>query len=114
MTLERLRSEKTIGHGRCPSRERRQNWIVLQHESDQTIGDRGSEQLLGGFPERIDVHRSLKTEQVFLDCRIDNRSAPDADIRAWPHLLVPSRAIPIRVPERKVAPLNNQELKKAT
>jgi len=30
-------SKKTIGHWRCPSRERRQNWIVLQHESDQTI-----------------------------------------------------------------------------
>ena len=87
---------------------------MLQHESDQPIRDRGGEQLLGGFPERIDVHRALQIEQIFLDCRIGHRSAPDADSRAWPHLLVPSRAIPIRVPERKVAPLNNQELKKAT
>src|SRR5437773_3971591 len=112
ITLKRLRCEKTIRHRQRPSRERRQNWIVLQHESDQTIWDRGSEQLLGGFPERIDVHRSLKSEQIFLDCRIGHRSAPDADSRAWPHLLVPSRAISIRVPERKVAPLNNREIRK--
>ena len=69
---------------------------------------------MGGFPERIDVHRSLKTEQIFLYCRIDDRSAPRANSRAWPHLLVPPRAIPIRVLGRKVAPLNNQEIKKAT
>src|SRR5206468_8518383 len=112
ITLKRLYCEKTIGHGKCPSRERRQNWIVLQCESDQTIWDCGSEQLLGGFPERIDVHRSLKTEQIFLYRRIDHRSAPDADSSTSPHLLVPSRAIPVRVPERKVASLNNQEIKK--
>src|SRR5205823_12301551 len=95
-----------------PCHERRQKWIVLQRESDRTVWDRGGEQLLGGFPERVDVHRSLKSEQIFLDCRIGHRSAPDADSRAWPHLLVTSRAIPIRVPGRKIAPLNNQEIKK--
>jgi hypothetical protein len=78
------------------------------------IWDRCIDQLLGGFPECIDVHRSLKAEQIFLDCRIDHRSAPDAVCRASPHLPVPSRAIPTRGLGRKVAPLNNQEIKKAT
>src|SRR5438477_1949895 len=49
ISFERLRYEKAIGHRQCPFRERRQNWIVLQRESDQTIWDRGREQLLGGL-----------------------------------------------------------------
>ena len=97
--FERLCFEKTIGRWQCPSRDRRQNWIVLQHESDQMIWDRGSEQLLGGFPERIDVQWSLQIEQILFYYGIGHRSALRFDFQARPHLVLIARAVPVRTRE---------------
>ena len=71
--LERLRGEKPITHGQCPSRDHWQNRIGLKHEADQAIWNRGGEQLLDGFPERTDVHGRVQAEQSLFQCRIDHR-----------------------------------------
>ena len=73
VTLERFRSEKALGHRFCPSRDQRQDWSVLQSETDHAIWDCGGEHLLHGLPERIDVHGAVQAEQRPFQCRIDYR-----------------------------------------
>ena len=73
VTLERFRSEKALGHRLCPSRDQRQDWIVLQSEADHAIWHRGGKQLLDGFPERTNVHGPVQTEQRLLKRRVDHR-----------------------------------------
>ena len=73
VTLERFRSEKALGHRLCPSRDQRQDWIVLQRETNHAIWHCGREHLLHGLPKRIDVHRAVQIEQRFFQRRIDHR-----------------------------------------
>jgi hypothetical protein len=67
ITLERLRGEKTIRHGSCPSHNHGQDWIGLKHQAYQAIWDRGGEQLLDGFPERTNVHGGVQAEQSLFE-----------------------------------------------
>src|SRR6476660_10267317 len=90
ITLERLRSEKPMRHVQCPSRNHWQTWIGLKHEADQAIWNRGGEQLLDGFPERIHVHRCVQAEQSLFQRRIDHRLALHANPGGPLHL--PARA----------------------
>ena len=82
VTLERFRSEKALGHRLCPSRDQRQDWIVLQSEADHAIWDHGGEQLFNGSPKRTDVHGAVQVEQRFSQRRIDHRLQviPDSEI----------------------------------
>src|SRR6267142_1684106 len=62
VTLERFGGEKAIGQRQGPSHDPGRNWIVLNRKPDQAVRHRGGEQLLGSFPERIDVERSMQPE----------------------------------------------------
>ena len=73
VTLERFRSEKALGHRSCPSRDQRQDWIVLQRETNHAIWHCGREHLLHCLPKLIDVHRAVQVEQRFFQRRIDHR-----------------------------------------
>jgi hypothetical protein len=94
VTLERFRSEKALGHRLCPSRDQRQDWIVLQSEADHVIWHCGGEHLLHGLPKRIDVHGTVQTEQRSFQRRIDNRlqiaARSDISPRSL-HVCVPTR-----------------------
>jgi hypothetical protein len=48
---------------------------VLKRQPDQVVWYRGGKQLLGGFPERIDIRRSVQAEQRPFDHGIDHQFA---------------------------------------
>ena len=93
--LERLRGEKTVRHGSCPSHDHGQNWILLKRDPDQAVWYRGGEQLVGGSPERTDVHRFVQPEQRLFDYWIDHRFALHATSQGLsPKFAAYRRAIP--------------------
>src|SRR5258708_6733880 len=106
--LERFRSEKALRHRLCPSRDQRQNRIVLQAEADHPIGHRRGDQLLNGFPERTNVHGTVQTEQRLLQRRVDHRLPLAASLGISLqslHVLSPcSRATAVRRLSLKTAP----------
>jgi len=119
--LERLRGEKTVRHGSCPSHDYGQNWILLKRDPDQAVWYRGGEQLVDGSPERTDVHRSVQAEQRLFDYWIDHRLALHANPGGPLHLPAPRRILAQpRLFCRSLGcahspgTLNNRETKKAT
>src|SRR5262249_39627129 len=70
--FKRPSPEKSFPHWRRPFLDQRQSRPMLKGEADELIRDRGREQLLGRFPERLEIHRCVQIEQIFFDCRINN------------------------------------------